>query len=119
METLSQLYFWSLFTAGIAISIWGYKRKKTKGYLLIAVFFLSPFVGLIQQKVSYQIHKEAIERMRYEQNKQLREMIGSSEIPIVTKKNITLPAFESLLVLGLLLTVLNSKTEPVASGQRR
>jgi len=119
MELLSQVYFWALFSAGIGISLWGFKRKKSKGYLLIGAFFLSPFVGLVHQEISYQIHKEELEKIREEQSQQMMDVAGSGQIPVVVEKNITLPLFECFLVFGLLMTVLTPKTEPAATGQRR
>ena len=115
MELLSQVYFWILFSTGIGISLWGFMKTRFKGYLLIAAFFLSPFVGPLFQEISYQIHTDEIQRMAEQQIKEMEHMLSEGHVPILTEKNVTLHIFESLLVLGLFLIIRNHKTEPIVS----
>ena len=104
MELLSNIYSWALFSSGIIVSIWGFRRNKNKGYLLVALFFFNPFIALIQEEIRYQIHKEEIE-----------QKIAEGYIPVI-EKNIRLPLFESCLVAGLFFTVRSQKIEQIDGG---
>ncbi len=90
----STIYFWFLFAFGLFLCAWTFKKTKEKGFLLIGMFFLYPFFGLIMREVSNQIYKEElkeIERIRAEQ---------IDGLPVI-EVEINLPVFETALVLGL------------------
>ncbi len=90
----SRIYFWLLFGFGLILCIWTFKKTKEKGFLLIAIFFLSPLFGIVMREVSYQIHKdELIERKRARAEQ-------TDSLPSI-ETNITLPIFETALVVGL------------------
>ena len=76
-------------------------KTRFKGYLLIAAFFISPFVGLVYREISYQITGMG--------------HMWSVGNPILTEKMITLYSFESLLVLGLFLIIRNHKNKQIES----
>ncbi|MEM1222381.1 MAG: hypothetical protein AAGH40_06420 [Verrucomicrobiota bacterium] len=115
MELLSQIYFWALFLVGVGISLWGFKRKRSKGYLLIAVFFLSPLFGALYREISYQLHKEEIKIMNKERNLHMEQMIAEGHTPFV-EQNVRLLLFESILVLGLFLTIRNPDSKSADCG---
>jgi hypothetical protein len=97
-----QVYGWLLFSVGIAVCGWAFKKTKIKAYLLVGLFFLSPFFNAGMRQVSYWIHKEEYEKLREEKNREFQEMRARGE-PVQIEDQINLPVFETFLVLGLLL----------------
>jgi hypothetical protein len=93
----STIYYWALFLAGLILCIWTFYKIREKGYLLLALFFLSPFFGVLMSNLSRQIHKAEMEKNQ-------TVISDVSEIRPAfrhTKTSIRIPFFETALVVGL------------------
>lgn len=103
---IENLFMWGIwaqrlvYAVGIALSVWTYKKTKIKGYLLIAAFFTLPFISLITREISHEIHKEKLQLIADQRNKELEEMRERGE-PVVVEQTINFPIFEILLIMGL------------------
>lgn len=95
-------YFWLLFTFGLGVCVWAFGKTKKKGYLLIALYFASPFIGAATKEIGYQIHKEEYRRIEEEKNREIEAMRERGE-PILIEEDLTFPFFESCLALGIFL----------------
>lgn len=90
------LYYFSmaLFVVVPAITAyWAYQAfrvSKRKGYLWIAVFALTPYFIFTINKISYQLHKDEIERMN----------VQSSDGTLIVERSITLPIYNLFLAAG-------------------
>lgn len=78
-------------------------KKGKRSYLIIGMFFLSPLFGLILNELSYQLHKEELNRIAESKQQELDAMITNGE-PILIENKINIPFFETFLVAGLFLT---------------
>ena len=112
---LARVYMWIVFTVGLGLCVWAFRATRSKGYLLIGIFFLGPFLTFIQQRVSYQLHKEEINAHAAVRNQVLQEMRERGE-PIVVDESVNMSLMETFLVLGLCFVIRgqqNSANKPV------
>ena len=98
--TIATAYYWILYTVGIGICLWAFRKTKSKAYLVVAVFFLSPYLHRGFVEVRYQIHKEEYQRIAEEKNRELQDRLGRGEVPTIDGR-VDLHLLETLLVLGL------------------
>jgi len=104
---VSSVYFWILFSLGIAVCAWAFRKTNSKAYLVLAVFFLSPFVQRAFTEVQYQIHKKEYRRIAEEKNAELQAMRERGEPVLIPEQKVSIHFFESFLVLGLFFTTKN------------
>lgn len=94
---VSTFYYWTIFIVGLILCAWAFYRIREKGYLLITLFFLSPFFGTTMSYISHQIHKKEIEKIQA-QTSEFSEIRPAFR---TTKTAIRIPFFETALVVGL------------------
>jgi hypothetical protein len=116
IDKFFDVYFWLLYVFGALVCLWAFKRSKFKAYLVIFLYFLSPFWGVLQTQISRTIHKEEWERIVQEQRLEF-ERNREAGIPVVTRNSIVIPVFETFLVLGITLLAFKPSTANKALGE--
>jgi hypothetical protein len=104
----SRVYFWILQVAGLVVCLYALRKMKKKGFILIAIFFLSPFIDLGLRAISHRIYREPI-RMFPAPTASGQELHPVSSSPMVFARHISFPLYETILVLGLILIVRGKK----------
>ena len=102
---INAAYFWLLMTAGFVVSVSLARALRSRGFYLVAIFFLSPVFSWGLREVQYRVHRDALEAYAAEQNRR----IESGEMIPHIETTIRFPLFETCLVLGLLITLRASR----------
>lgn len=110
---IAQAYFWSLFIVGFAFCVSAYRKTGSRGYILISLFFLQPAVGVGFTKLSHLIHPTEYQQMEEQKEKDRQDRIARGE-PVTINRPVTIPFFETVLFLGLLM---NAKLQKRAANQ--
>jgi hypothetical protein len=104
----SRIYFWVLQVVGLAVCLYALRKAKKKGFILVAIFFLSPFIDLGLRAISHRIHSEPI-RTFPAPTASGQELRPASSSPMVFTRHVSFPLYETILVLGLILIVRGKK----------
>ena len=109
---MSQFYSWLLMASGFIVSIQLARSLKSRGFYVVALFFLAPLFFWSMREVRYQIHREAMAAYAAEQNQKIR----SGEILPHIESTVNFPLFETFLVIGLVMVYRHLK-KPIQSPQ--
>jgi hypothetical protein len=109
---------WVVNILGLVVCFRGFTKTNGKAFLLIAIFFTQPLLGIVYHQVEYRLNKEEIDQYIKIKNQELQERMERGEI-IEVDSTINLPVFEAVLVLGLFFQVRNRNlVEPVGGADR-
>jgi cytochrome b561 len=99
----AEIYYWILFVSGFAFCLWASRKTKSKGYILVAVFFLQPVCSIGLRALSHHLHRDDYRQLEQNRDAALGERASGGK-PVVWGHSYTIPLFETILLLGLLMT---------------
>jgi hypothetical protein len=67
-----------------------FQHSKKKGYILIAAFALTPYITFSLNKISYQLHRDEIQKMNSQR----------SDGVLIVERNITFPIYNLIFAAG-------------------
>ena len=116
---VNAIYTWLLMVVGFVTSILLGRALKSRGFYLVAVFFLSPICSWGFKEAQYLIHREALDAYAAEQ----RQRVQAGETLPQIESAVQIPLFETFLVIGLGISLRASRAqnhapEPTRSGAK-
>lgn len=99
-ELLIDVLFGLPIIAGVGVSLWAWRKTRNTGYLLIAVFFLAPFFGIVRHQLARQLHREEWEQKIAAAEAELQAKLERGAVIQIEQRPMVIPAFEMLLAIG-------------------